>query len=173
MDKDLDKKEVIEVRAPVVGPQLPRPPFDTPMITVKPTVAEALKQAVQNISQPAASTDDGYVDEKNINQQLTTLSVASILILLVFLSHKLIRMGPAQWNKAQALQKYKKKTLLPIVIQLESITKTQSSNKANKWRLCNSIANFFIKLLLVYNAIQLSSFSQKEGLCPRSGNIIR
>lgn len=61
MDKDLDKKEVIEVRAPVVGPQLPRPPFDTPMVTVKPTIAEALKQAVQNMSQPTASIDDGYV----------------------------------------------------------------------------------------------------------------
>ncbi|KAF9414380.1 hypothetical protein HW555_007694 [Spodoptera exigua] len=61
LDKDLDKKEVIEIRAPVVGPQLPRPPFDTPLVTLKPTVAEALKQAVQNTSQPTASTDDGAV----------------------------------------------------------------------------------------------------------------
>ncbi|KAF9809184.1 hypothetical protein SFRURICE_020468 [Spodoptera frugiperda] len=61
LDKDLDKKEVIEVRAPVVGPQLPRPPFDTPLVTLKPTVAEALKQAVQNTSQPTAAADDGVV----------------------------------------------------------------------------------------------------------------
>lgn len=61
LDKELDKKDVIEVRAPVVGPQLPRPPFESPMVTLKPTVAEALKKTVQNTLQPTAVADDGFV----------------------------------------------------------------------------------------------------------------
>lgn len=52
---------MIEVRAPIVGPQLKRPPFETPLVTLKPTVAEALKQAVQNTTQQTAAVADGYV----------------------------------------------------------------------------------------------------------------
>lgn len=60
LDKELENKEVIVVRAPVVGPQLPRPPFDTPMVTLIPTIADSLKQAVQNSTNQTATTDERY-----------------------------------------------------------------------------------------------------------------
>ncbi|CAB3223404.1 unnamed protein product [Arctia plantaginis] len=61
LDKELENKEVIVVRAPVVGPQLPRPPFETPMVTLKPTVADSLKQAVQNSSHQTAAIDESKI----------------------------------------------------------------------------------------------------------------
>ncbi|CAH3867291.1 unnamed protein product [Pieris brassicae] len=61
LNKDLEQKQVIEVRAPIVGPRLPRPPFDTPVVTLKPNVAESLKQSVLNTSQQAAVITDGTI----------------------------------------------------------------------------------------------------------------
>ncbi|CAG4985998.1 unnamed protein product [Colias eurytheme] len=61
LDKELEKKEVIEVRAPIVGPQLPRPPFETPVVTLEAKVADSLKQTVLKTTQQAATTDDGIV----------------------------------------------------------------------------------------------------------------
>ncbi|XP_026500828.2 cysteine and histidine-rich domain-containing protein morgana [Vanessa tameamea] len=59
LDKELEKKEVIEVRAPVVGPQLPRPPFDSPLVTLEPRIAESLKEIVHKSTQQAATSSDG------------------------------------------------------------------------------------------------------------------
>ncbi|XP_050346677.1 cysteine and histidine-rich domain-containing protein morgana [Nymphalis io] len=59
LDKELEKKEVIEVRAPVAGPQLPRPPFDSPLVTLQPRIAESLKEIVHKSSQEAETSSDG------------------------------------------------------------------------------------------------------------------
>ncbi|CAK1600934.1 unnamed protein product [Parnassius mnemosyne] len=61
LDKELDKKEVIEVRAPVVGPQLPRPPFDTPLVTLEARIADSLKNTVQKSNQKAVADPDGAI----------------------------------------------------------------------------------------------------------------
>ncbi|XP_063619241.1 cysteine and histidine-rich domain-containing protein morgana [Cydia splendana] len=61
LDKELEKKDVIEVRAPIVGPQLTRPPFDTPMVALEAHIADSLKQLVQNSQKPVAAADDGNV----------------------------------------------------------------------------------------------------------------
>lgn len=61
LDKELENKEVIEVRAPITGPQLARPPFGTSLVTLKPTIAESLKQAILNISQNVTANDDGHI----------------------------------------------------------------------------------------------------------------
>ncbi|XP_050664879.1 cysteine and histidine-rich domain-containing protein morgana [Leptidea sinapis] len=62
VDKELDKKEVIEVRAPIVGPQLPRPPFETSLVTLEATVADSLKQANPNASQQVLSSNTGIIE---------------------------------------------------------------------------------------------------------------
>lgn len=61
LDKELEDKEVVVVRAPVAGPQLPRPPFDTPMVTLKPTIADSLKQSALNVTQKSAASDDNVI----------------------------------------------------------------------------------------------------------------
>lgn len=61
MDKDLEKKEVIEVRAPIVGPQLQRPPFDTPVVKLQANVADSLKELAKTYAQKSATIDKGYV----------------------------------------------------------------------------------------------------------------
>lgn len=58
LDKELDKKEVITVRAPMLGPQLPRPSFDSPMITLQPHIAESLKQIVHKAAQEYVTPTD-------------------------------------------------------------------------------------------------------------------
>uniref|UniRef100_A0A1E1W2V2 CS domain-containing protein n=1 Tax=Pectinophora gossypiella TaxID=13191 RepID=A0A1E1W2V2_PECGO len=60
LDKELDKKEVIEVRAPV-APKLPRPPFDSPLTTLECRIADSLKELVQNTPQKATTADDGNI----------------------------------------------------------------------------------------------------------------
>ncbi|XP_023937110.2 cysteine and histidine-rich domain-containing protein morgana [Bicyclus anynana] len=55
LDNELEKKEVIEVRAPIVGPQLTRPPFESPMTTIEPRIADALKANLQKATQQAAA----------------------------------------------------------------------------------------------------------------------
>lgn len=57
LDKELEKKAVIEVRAPVVGPQLPRPPFESPMVSMEPHIADSLKELAKTFSQKAAKVD--------------------------------------------------------------------------------------------------------------------
>lgn len=59
LDKELEKKEVIEVRVPVVGPQLPRPPFESPLVQLEPRIAESLKEIVHKSTEQAASSSDG------------------------------------------------------------------------------------------------------------------
>lgn len=61
MDKELDKKEVIEVRAPVVGPQLTRPPFESPLTTLEPRIADSLKENLQKVTKQAVAQSEGYV----------------------------------------------------------------------------------------------------------------
>ncbi|CAH2108378.1 unnamed protein product [Euphydryas editha] len=61
LDKELEKKEVIEVRAPVVGPQLPRPPFESPLVQLEPRIAESLKEIVHKSTEQATSSSDGGV----------------------------------------------------------------------------------------------------------------
>lgn len=60
MDKDLEKNDVIVVRAPIVGPQLPRPPFETPLVKVETNVAGSLKELANTYAQKSASVDKGY-----------------------------------------------------------------------------------------------------------------
>lgn len=60
LDKELEKKEVIEVRAPITGPQLIRPPFDNPLVTLNARIADSLKELVQKTEQKVATVDDGY-----------------------------------------------------------------------------------------------------------------
>lgn len=59
LDKELEKKEVIEVRAPVVGPQLPRPPFESPLVQLEPRIAESFKEIVHKSTEQVASSSDG------------------------------------------------------------------------------------------------------------------
>ncbi|CAH2076584.1 unnamed protein product, partial [Iphiclides podalirius] len=61
LDKELDKKAVIEVRAPILGPQLPRPPFDSPLVTVEAHIADSLKNVVQLTPQKSVADSDGTV----------------------------------------------------------------------------------------------------------------
>ncbi|KPI92791.1 PREDICTED: cysteine and histidine-rich domain-containing protein [Papilio xuthus] len=61
LDKELEKKEVIEVRAPVLGPQLPRPSFETPLVTLKPQIAESLKNMIQQTAQKSVVESDGTI----------------------------------------------------------------------------------------------------------------
>ncbi|CAH0714499.1 unnamed protein product, partial [Brenthis ino] len=61
LDKELEKKEVIEVRAPIVGPQLPRPSFDSPMVTLQPSIAESLKEIVHKAAQESMAPTDGSI----------------------------------------------------------------------------------------------------------------
>ncbi|KAG6438551.1 cysteine and histidine-rich domain-containing protein [Manduca sexta] len=61
LDKELDKKEVIEVRAPLVGPQLARPPFDSPLVQLECRIADSLKEAVQKSVQKVTTADDGNI----------------------------------------------------------------------------------------------------------------
>lgn len=60
LDKELEKKDVIEVRAPVKGPQLARPPFETPLVTIEARIADFLKDLVQKTEQKVVTADDGY-----------------------------------------------------------------------------------------------------------------
>lgn len=60
LDKELQKKEIIEVRAPVTGPQLIRPPFETPFVTLEVRIADSLKEHGQKTGQRVATVDDGY-----------------------------------------------------------------------------------------------------------------
>lgn len=69
----MEKKEVIVVRAPIVGPQLKRPSFETPLVTLKPTIAEALKQSIQNTTQQTAAVVDGYVWIRSGSHKLAIL----------------------------------------------------------------------------------------------------
>ncbi|XP_041988449.1 cysteine and histidine-rich domain-containing protein [Aricia agestis] len=63
LDKELDKKEVIEVRAPIVGPQLVRPPFDTPLVTLEARIADSLKDIVnKSAQQTAKSSESGAIE---------------------------------------------------------------------------------------------------------------
>lgn len=59
LEKELDKKEVIEIRAPITGPQLPRPPFDSPLVTIKAQIAESLKNMIQQSIQKSEMEADG------------------------------------------------------------------------------------------------------------------
>ncbi|XP_013187135.1 cysteine and histidine-rich domain-containing protein morgana [Amyelois transitella] len=60
LDKDLQEKEVIVVRAPV-APQLPRPPFESPLVELDARIADSLKEMVQKTKQKEASADDGTI----------------------------------------------------------------------------------------------------------------
>ncbi|XP_039751632.1 cysteine and histidine-rich domain-containing protein [Pararge aegeria] len=59
LDSELEKKEVIEVRAPIIGPQLTRPPFESPTVTLEACIADSLKENLQKASQPAVAASDG------------------------------------------------------------------------------------------------------------------
>lgn len=59
LDKELEKKEVIEVRAPVVGSQLPRPPFESPLVQLEPRIAESFKEIVHKSTEQVVSSSDG------------------------------------------------------------------------------------------------------------------
>ncbi|XP_072938913.1 cysteine and histidine-rich domain-containing protein morgana [Epargyreus clarus] len=61
LDKELDKKEVIVVRAPVTGPQLPRPPFESPLTQLEARIADSLKQVVQNSTQKVTKADESAI----------------------------------------------------------------------------------------------------------------
>ncbi|CAK1540581.1 unnamed protein product [Leptosia nina] len=61
IDKELEEKTVIEVRAPIVGPQLPRPAFETPVVTLIPIIADSLKQSVQKSLSQSAVKSDGTI----------------------------------------------------------------------------------------------------------------
>ncbi|XP_032515366.2 cysteine and histidine-rich domain-containing protein morgana [Danaus plexippus] len=61
LDKELEKKEVIEVRAPLVGPKLDRPPFETQLVTLEPRIADALKEAVYKAKENVAAPNDGTI----------------------------------------------------------------------------------------------------------------
>ncbi|KAJ0175486.1 hypothetical protein K1T71_008645 [Dendrolimus kikuchii] len=61
LDKELDKKDVIEVRAPMVGPQLVRPPFETPLVQLQARIADSLKDNVQKTAQKTAEAVDSEV----------------------------------------------------------------------------------------------------------------
>lgn len=55
----MNKKEVIQVRAPVVAPQLPRPPFESPLVQLEAQIADSLKELVKKTVQKAATVEDG------------------------------------------------------------------------------------------------------------------
>lgn len=57
MDKELEKKEVIEVRAPIVGPQLTRPSFDSPLVKVEPNIADSLKELAKSYATKSATVE--------------------------------------------------------------------------------------------------------------------
>lgn len=64
-DETETDEKVLEVRAPISEP-LPRPPLDTPLIKIIPTVATALKQSIDELKslQVSAVNDknrDGFV----------------------------------------------------------------------------------------------------------------
>lgn len=60
LDKEVEQKQIIEIRAPIVGPQLSRPPFDSPVVTLKPIIADSLKQnALKAQTQSATASTDG------------------------------------------------------------------------------------------------------------------
>lgn len=61
LDKELEKKDIIEVRAPVAGPQLQRPPFETPLVLLETHIAESLKQSQPNTEQKTPVSEDGNV----------------------------------------------------------------------------------------------------------------
>ncbi|CAG9785635.1 unnamed protein product [Diatraea saccharalis] len=61
LDKELQEKEVIEVRAPVVGPQLTRPPFDSPLVTLNASIADSLKDITRKATEKTAVSDDGVI----------------------------------------------------------------------------------------------------------------
>lgn len=58
LDKELDK-EVVQVKAPIAAPQLTRPPFETPMITLQAQISESLKANVQKSTIKTDAVDDG------------------------------------------------------------------------------------------------------------------
>ncbi|KAL4716399.1 hypothetical protein ACJJTC_006761 [Scirpophaga incertulas] len=62
LDKELEKKEVIEIRALVTGPQLPRPPFESPLTKLEARIADSLKEVVQKISQSVPASKNGIVE---------------------------------------------------------------------------------------------------------------
>ncbi|XP_045768305.1 cysteine and histidine-rich domain-containing protein morgana [Maniola jurtina] len=59
LDKELEKKEVIEVRAPIVGPQLTRPLFESALVNLEPRIADSLKESLQKATQQAVASADG------------------------------------------------------------------------------------------------------------------
>ncbi|KOB70692.1 Cysteine and histidine-rich domain-containing protein [Operophtera brumata] len=59
LSKHSNVKDVIEVRAPIVGPQLSRPPFDTPVVKVEAHIAESLKELAKTYAQKSAAVDKG------------------------------------------------------------------------------------------------------------------
>lgn len=56
-----DKDEVIEVRAPI-REALPRPPIDSPLTVIQPTVAPALKDMVFAVKTPAAQKSSDAIE---------------------------------------------------------------------------------------------------------------
>ncbi|XP_026315449.1 cysteine and histidine-rich domain-containing protein [Hyposmocoma kahamanoa] len=61
LDKELETKEIIEVRAPITGPQLIRPPFESPLVTLEARIADSLRDLVQKTEQKVATVDDGNI----------------------------------------------------------------------------------------------------------------
>ncbi|XP_059046312.1 cysteine and histidine-rich domain-containing protein morgana [Achroia grisella] len=61
LDKNLEQKEVIEIRAPIQTPQIPRPPFETPLVQLKPQIADSLKAEVQKTVQKVTLASDGDI----------------------------------------------------------------------------------------------------------------
>ncbi|CAG9119377.1 unnamed protein product [Plutella xylostella] len=61
LDKELESKEVIVVRAPVTGPQLPRPAFESPMKQLEARISDSLKQMVQGTTEKAVASDNGVI----------------------------------------------------------------------------------------------------------------
>lgn len=61
LDKELEKKEVIEIRAPIVGPQLVRPPFETPMVQLQARIADSLRNIVHKSSLKTTGDADSEI----------------------------------------------------------------------------------------------------------------
>ncbi|KAK9884774.1 hypothetical protein WA026_009004 [Henosepilachna vigintioctopunctata] len=57
----IDKTEVIEVK-PIKPSHLPRPPFDTPLISMKPEIAPSLKQQVNNRQIPLETSNSNEIE---------------------------------------------------------------------------------------------------------------
>lgn len=55
----MEQKVVIEVRAPIIGPQIKRPLFDSPLTRLEPHIADSLKESVQKIVEKVATIESG------------------------------------------------------------------------------------------------------------------